>query len=244
MQHITLIGWALSIGLLQGFLHCSGMCGPFVVAFSLSRSASVEEGSKGISSFVSIFLSGHLVHNLGRIFTFVIIGAVFGGLGSFVNTASGLNGLQAVAGFVGGLLMIAWAVDELRTGHGAGFLEKWSPLRLKSMQKVMRRDLARQPFVSGAILGLHPCGLLFAMLISAAATGSVWVGGSVLLAFGIGTMPALLIVALLGWYGRKRFTGRVFSYIAAGLIAGSGVLFILRGLAVNGWIPGVNPWLF
>jgi uncharacterized protein len=173
-----------------------------------------------------------------------VMGVVFGALGSFVNTASRLNGLQAFAGFIGGGLMIAWAVDEFRTGHGAGFLERWSFLRLKTVQRVMRKDWGRQPLLAGIMLGLHPCGLLFAMLVSAAATGSALIGGGVLLAFGIGTMPALFMVALLGWYGRRRFTSRAFSYVAAVLIACSGTLFILRGLAVNGWIPGVNPWLF
>lgn len=243
MHGITLIGWAFGVGILQGFLHCSGMCGPFVMAFSLSRGAA-KEGDKSLGRFLSWFMSGHVVHNLGRVFTFTVIGSIFGLLGTFVNAASRLNGLQALAGFIGGGLMILWAVDEFLTGHGGGFLEKWSLLRFNSVQSLMRKDWSRQPFIAGAILGLHPCGLLFAMLVSAAATGSVWMGGTVMLVFGIGTMPALLVIALLGWYGRKRFTSRKFSYVAAVLIAASGVLFILRGMSVNGWIPEVNPWLF
>lgn len=244
MHDTALFVWAVSIGLLQGFLHCSGMCGPFVIAFSLSRTSASQIEGKNTFAFISMFVRSHLVHNLGRIFTFVVIGSVFGAVGSFVNAASHLNGIQAVAGMIGGVLMIAWGIDEFRTGHGAAVLEKLSLLRFGVVKRLMRKGAANNPFLSGAILGLHPCGLLFAMLVSAAATGSVWAGGMVLLAFGIGTIPALMIVALLGWYGKKRFTSKVFSYVAATLITCSGILFILRGLAVNGWIPGVNPWLF
>jgi sulfite exporter TauE/SafE len=234
--------------LLQGFLHCSGMCGPFVMAFSLARGESVRSNGS-MAAFWSSFISSHLMHNLGRIVTFVLLGFVFGLLGSFVNTVSKLNGLQALAGFIGGGLMLLWAFDELRTGHGAGFIEKWSLFRIPAFQRISQQFLTgttkTQSFLSGIVLGFHPCGLLFAILLSAAATGSAWLGASVLLVFGIGTVPALLTVALLGWYGRKRFTSKRFSYVAAGMIALSGVLFILRGMAVNGWIPGGgSPWLF
>lgn len=241
----TLLMWALGVGLLQGFLHCVGMCGPFVLSFSLALTS--ESGTRTRFRLLSM-LRMHLAHNLGRITVFVLLGIVFGSLGSFVNTAARTTGFQAAAGFIGGALMILWAIDEFRTGHGAGFLERWSILKYSPIQNLFRRITGNKGFfaayVSGFILGFHPCGLIFAMLISAAATGSAHGGGLVMLLFGIGTVPSLLTVAMAGWYGRKRLTGRAFSYLAATLMAVSGVLFILRGLAVNDWIPSVNPWIF
>lgn len=242
---LTLLMWALGVGLLQGFLHCVGMCGPFVLSFSLALTPG--SGARTRPRLLSMMRT-HLAHNLGRVTVFVILGMVFGSLGSFVNTAARTTGFQAAAGFVGGALMILWAVDEFRTGHGAGFLERWSILKYAPVQNLFHRITGNKgvlaAYVSGLILGFHPCGLIFAMLISAAATGTAVGGGLVLLMFGLGTVPSLLTVAVAGWYGRKRLTGRVFSYLAATLIAVSGVLFILRGMAVNGWIPSVNPWLF
>ena len=241
----TLLIWALGVGLLQGFLHCVGMCGPFVLSFSLALSS--KQNATGVPKLFPM-IRAHLVHNLGRITVFVLLGMLFGGLGSFVNTAARTNGFQAAAGFTGGVLMILWAVDEFRTGHGAGFLERWSLLKYGPVQNVFHRVTGHKGpvggYVSGLILGFHPCGLIFAMLLSAAATGTALGGAFVLLAFGIGTVPSLMTVAIAGWYGRKRLTGRFFSYLAATLIALSGVLFILRGMAVNDWIPSVNPWLF
>jgi sulfite exporter TauE/SafE len=144
--------------------------------------------------------------------------------------------------------MIVWAIDQARTGHGAQQLERWSPMSIRPVRRWLHTLRGRKnglsTFLAGLILGFHPCGLLFALLLTAAATGSWWRGGITLVAFGLGTIPALVSVALAGFYGRQRLTGRWASYATALLIGLSGVLFALRGLAVNGLIPDVNPWLF
>lgn len=234
------IAVALTVGLLQGSLHCAGMCGPFVLAYSLA----VRQQRTRPSALLPL----HLAHNAGRIAMFTILGAAFGWLGSFVTAAARLTGLQAAAGIIGGALMIAWAVDQVRSGHGGGFLERWSPLQVgpikAAFQRVIGRGSVGSAFTAGLLLGLHPCGLLFAVLLAAAATGSAVSGALTLLAFGIGTVPALLGVAAAGTWGGRRLRGRGFSYAAAGVIAAGGLLFALRGLAINGWVPNVQPWLF
>lgn len=240
-----LLTWALGIGLLQGFLHCAGMCGPFVMAYSLSAG---YDRSNPASSFAAHAWKGHVPYNLGRILTFSLLGAAFGVFGSFVDLAAHLRGLQAAAGFLGGGLMIWWAVDEFRTRQAFALLERFSILRLPVTRRWFKQISSQKrpvaSLLSGSILGMHPCGLLFAMLFSAAATGSALRGALILFAFGVGTMPSLLAVAAMGWYGRKRLRGVAFTYITSSLVGLSGVLFILRGLASNGLIPRVSMWLF
>lgn len=251
----TLSLWALGVGFLQGFLHCAGMCGPFVMSYSLATSHAAGSAS-GVSSndvgrqprsFTRVWTT-HVLHNLGRVATFTLLGTVFGALGSFVDALVHLHKVQAGACFLGGGLMIWWAIDEFRTHHAASVLERLSLLRLPGMRRWFGRFVGRSnplsSLVSGSIVGLHPCGLLFAMLFSAAATGTAFGGGLILFAFGIGTTPSLLAIAAVGWYGRKRLRGLGFTYLTAGLIAMSGVLFVLRGLSSNGLVPKVNMWLF
>lgn len=245
-MNLALAGWALGVGLLQGFLHCVGMCGPFVLSFSIA--ATPKEGS-GREHHVRNLVLVHGAHNLGRVLAFGVLGAIFGAVGSFVNAAAHIAGMQAAAGMIGGALMILWAIDQWRTGHGGGSVERWSLLRVPLIGKALIR-LSKPgggPLAAlgaGFILGFHPCGLLFAVLLSAAASGSWHSGLLTLLAFGVGTVPSLAIVATAGWLGRKRLTSRTFSYLAAILMGASGLLFALRGMAFNGWIPSVNPWLF
>lgn len=242
---LVLLGWALGVGLVQGFLHCAGMCGPFVLSFSVA--ASTPNTSLERPAAAAMWqLQG--VHNAGRVLSFAVLGGVFGAMGSFVNTVARIAGLQTAAGIIGGTFMILWAIEQWRTGHGGALFERFSLLRIAPLSRLLSK-LARTSdlpaaFLSGAILGFHPCGLLFAVLLSAAASGSWLHGFTALLAFGLGTVPALLIVAAAGWYGRRRFSQRRFSHMAAVLMAVSGLLFTLRGLANNGWIPSVNPWLF
>jgi sulfite exporter TauE/SafE len=249
------IAVALSVGLLQGFLHCSGMCGPFVLAYAI---AVVPARPVASSAATAVALAeppyrwstvvAHLCHNAGRIATFTVLGAAFGWIGSFVDAASRLTGLQAAAGLGGGALMIAWAVDQVRTGHGGSGVERWSLLRFRPLQRLFQRQMGRRDpagaFLAGGILGFHPCGLLYTMLVIAAATGSSLQGALTMLAFGVGTVPALLSVAAAGTLGGRRVQGRLFSYGAAALVGASGILFALRGMAVNGWLPHVSPWLF
>lgn len=233
---------ALTTGLLQGFLHCTGMCGPFVLAFSLALPSEGKPVSFGRTAPL------HLAHNGGRIFTFAVLGVIFGWIGSFVNGAAHLSGMQELAGLVGGGLMILWAVDQARSGHGGGMLERWSVLKVGPLQRVFRRALGRHDpgaaFLSGGLLGLHPCGLLYAMLITAAATASPLQGGLTMLAFGVGTLPALLGVAAAGTVGGARLRGRLFTYLSSAIVGLGGIVFAMRGLAVNGVVPHLAPWLF
>ncbi len=243
------IAMALGVGLLQGWLHCAGMCGPFVLAYALAAAPPAAGPGRPATARAPgrALLAAHLWHNLGRVAAFTVLGAVFGGLGSFVDDSAGLTGLQAPAAILGGAVMVLWALDQLRTGHGAAAVERWSPWRGLA-QGGLRRLLGRRDpggaFACGFLLGLHPCGLLFAVLLAAAATGSAAHGAAVLLAFGVGTVPAMLSVASAGTWGRAALRGRAYSYASAALIGAGGVLFALRGLAVNGIIPHVWPWLF
>ncbi len=238
------VGVALVVGLLQGFLHCTGMCGPFILAFGLSRGTEPATARSRLAAA----LPEIAMHNLGRIAGFTALGAVFGAVGSFVNTAARLTGLQAAAGLIGGALMIAWAVDQWRSGHGGAVVERWSLLRLGPFRRALRGSVGRRgpaaAFVAGLILALHPCGLLFSMLLAAAATGSAAGGSMTLAAFGLGTVPAMVGVAMAGAAGGQRLRGPAFSRVAAVLIGCTGLLFALRGLAVNGLVPDVSPWLF
>ncbi len=206
------------------------MCSRFLSAFSVS----FRNQTEGASHPPHQVIMSHLAHNIGRILSFTVLGAIFGALGHFVNTAGHATGLDALAGIAGGIMMLLGAGDELKTGHAVK----------KTFHKLITVRNPRAAFVVGASLDIHPCGLIFALLLSATATASPMSGALVLLAFGIGTSPDLLSVAVAGWYGSKRLKGRNFSYVDASLIALSGMAFLVRGLSVNGWIPEVNPWLF
>jgi sulfite exporter TauE/SafE len=231
---------AFGVGLFNGFLHCSGMCGPFVLSFSLAIPS-----NHGRRQHLGSVLAWY---NAGRLTGFAGLGAIFGLVGSFVNLAARSAGIDAISGMVGGALMMVWAIGQMRPNHPSSPLQGWSISAVRPLARWLKSyqgpKSALSSFSSGLLLSAHPCGLIFAMLLTASATGSGWRGGLALAVFGIGTMPAMVSIALAGYLGRQRITGRWAKYVTAAVIGLSGILFALRGLSVNGLIPALNPWLF
>jgi sulfite exporter TauE/SafE len=213
-------------------LHCVGMCGGFValisVAPSLSSSvATAGSGSAALpgSSWRRLVLPQQLVFNAGRIASYTLLGAMAGALGSFTSLLSSTGKIQA-------LLMVGAGVLMICTGLAlAGLMKHWSPFKAKvatpqpwlarGFEHVTRLPRSMRALPFGALLGFLPCGLIYAMLAKAASSGSAAWGALVMLAFGFGTVPALLLVA---------FFADLFSItLREKLVRVSGVLLAVLG---------------
>lgn len=181
---IDLLGF-LTLGLLGGFGHCVGMCSPFVLF--VSRHYPRPGGGRGA------MLAAQFWYAAGRILTYTALGATAGALGGVVQMAGSLLGLQRAASVVAGGVLVVWALIALsdlvpRWGNG-GVLFARVAGRLKGR-------VPGHPFATGLFLGLLPCGLLYSALIAAVAQGGAWRGAAALALFGVGTVPAMLGVAL------------------------------------------------
>ena len=217
----------LTTGIAVGFGHCIGMCGPIVVSLSLAlRSKSV--------------MIPHLFYNGGRITTYGLLGAIMGLSGSFVGVTAPIAGLQKgimiFAGFLiiaMGLAMTGWI--PLGKIFGEGYGTRGVIQRGFKRLTASKSSLTYYPL--GLLLGLLPCGPVYTALISAARAGmeakSAWEGiiqgTGLMLAFGLGTVPSLLIVARLS--GLKWLKSRETIYkISALLMIGVGVYFVIKGV--------------
>ncbi len=177
-----------SIVLSTAFLgsgHCIGMCGPIVAAFSLSGQAK----RKGL-----VF---HLFYNVGRITTYILIGVIAGWLGSLLNKT---DKFAIAAHSILLLTDFFIIVIGLTT---AGFFKRISIMRLefpgsmqvmtKSVTRLQRLPAAFSALPIGMVMGFLPCGFLYAIALAAAGRGSPVEGGLIMLAFGLGTLPALFL---------------------------------------------------
>lgn len=178
------------LGLL-GTGHCIGMCGPLVVAFP---------GRTGR-------YAPHLLYHLGRLLTYGGIGAVMGGIGSglaLVSSVTGSDHLQIVAR-VQIILSVLSAGFLLYFGLcQLGFFKQPQWMHLAAPQKIPGyRRIIRLAFVNqgaaemlftGLLMGFLPCGLSFAAFSRALAAGGLLHGSLLLAAFGIGTLPGLLLI--------------------------------------------------
>jgi len=203
------------LGFLGSFGHCAGMCGPIAAAFSLSqqRENSVGRPLAGISKRSLLF---HLLLNLGRLLSYALIGAGIGALGSVLIAGGQMAGvgslLRRVMALLTGSLLIWFGLTQVspeilpRLPFLHPLLQGKLHERLSSvMVKLSFGDRWWTPFFLGTIWGLIPCGFLYTAQIKAAGAGSAWVGGLAMLAFGLGTLPTMLLVGVsAGMLSRDR----------------------------------------
>ena len=217
----------LVTGFAVGFGHCIGMCGPIVVSLSLTL--------KGKNVLIP-----HLFYNAGRVITYGVLGGLAGILGSFTLLASSIVSLQkAVLIFAGvlvllmGLAMAGWIPSGRIFGDadaGSSVLAKWFH-RLSSAKS----PIAYLPL--GLLLGLLPCGPVYTALMASARAGmnahsafqGFVAGMGMMLVFGMGTLPSLLIVgrlSSLGWIRSRRLIYKAGSV----LMVLVGIYFIIQGI--------------
>jgi hypothetical protein len=212
---------ALTTGLLGGFGHCIGMCGPLVVSYSLPGRAA---GTPGDFAFVP-----HLLYHAGRIFTYAAIGAIMGITGSFLNVAGRIAGLQNAVALMAGLLMIVMGLNITGIWGSARWIEGHNLSVLKAARRVTASRSRLRFALLGLVLGLLPCGLSYTIFVAAAGSGGLLQGMSMALLFGIGTLPALLAFGAL--ISKLSGTVRASVYRAGGLLVIClGAYYVWRGI--------------
>ncbi|MBI5098325.1 MAG: sulfite exporter TauE/SafE family protein [Nitrospirae bacterium] len=214
---------AFTTGLLGGFGHCIGMCGPLVASYTIRSSPSLPYRSSIINNLLP-----HLFYNIGRITTYMFIGAVMGLAGSFVNVAGRISGFQNTVAIIAGLLMILMGLSISGIAGGMAWLERHNNLILKFAKNILQGESLWQYYPLGALFGFLPCGLSYTLFMAAAGTGSMLSGMLTTFFFGIGTLPALLLFGLVAGYLSHKLRGLLYKL--------SGIIIILMGI----YFLGIN----
>lgn len=213
------VAMAFATGLVGSFGHCVGMCGPLVGSLAL---AAAPQGARRS-------VAGQLAYHAGRVTTYALVGAVMGLTGSFVNVAGRLAGVQRVISLAAGALMVVLGLGVAGVSALLRRLEARASGRVMALVRgALAGGGAGRLYPAGLALGLLPCGLSWTAFLGAAGTGSLPEGLLLALAFGLGTVPALLLVAAAGVAVGQRARG-VLARVGGALVAILGVVFLLRG---------------
>ncbi|WP_345164282.1 sulfite exporter TauE/SafE family protein [Nibribacter koreensis] len=219
--------WAgLVIGFISSF-HCVGMCGPIAMALPVGRGTGAS------------FLGGRLLYNIGRLSTYVLLGALAGAIGSTLNLAGWQQTLSIASGVMMLLLVVLPAATSNKINRWLGTEKWWNVLR-RAMAKHFGNGSPRSLYQIGVLNGLLPCGMVYFAL--AGALSAPGVGGAMLYMamFGLGTIPLMWLVSLSGKMIQPKM--RYYMRIAVPYVAGClAVLFILRGLNLG--VPYISPQL-
>lgn len=219
---------ALVVGLLGG-VHCVGMCGGIVGALSFGLPCG-EDGRPRQAPFL-------FAYNAGRISSYVAAGLLAGGAGWYATNLVAVHAAQTVLSALAGLFMIALGFYLAGWWRGLARLERAGGVVWKRLEPLGRRlmpvSTPAQAFRLGLVWGWLPCGLVYSVLIWSLTAGGAVQGALLMAAFGLGTLPNLLVMgvfaARLAGFVRKPLV----KSIAGGLVAAWGVWMLVRGLMVH-----------
>lgn len=221
---ISLAIGGLILGI-AGSMHCAGMCGPLVMALPAAT------GSVGRR------VANRISYHLARVAVYAAMGAVVGlGAGAFE-----LSGYGRVLSVIAGISMIVTAVAQL-FWHKSLVPTTWVQRHTASLRAAAHRAARMHPQLAmvllGVVNGLLPCGLVTSALVGSAVGGGILHGIVFMTAFGIGTSPVLLAIAVGASELRQRLGSRLGIIIPL-LAFIMGTLIVLRGMELG--IPYLSP---
>lgn len=217
---------ALIAGLL-GSTHCLAMCGG--IAGAMAMGIPEQRRTPGR-------LAGYLaLYNVGRVTSYAVAGAIAGGIGLWLGSMMEVAAWSRALRWATGLLMIAIGLQVALRWQGLRWLEALGGRFWQRLAPLARRLMpVRDPGTAlalGALWGWLPCGLVYSVLVVAAVSGGPGEGASLMAAFGVGTMPAMLATGAVA--GRlRRYTGDPRLRGAAGALVVAFGLWTLFGPAV------------
>jgi len=217
---------AFMIGLL-GSTHCIGMCGGIVGALTLGLPETIRKTPLKLLPYL-------LTYNAGRLFSYSLAGLIVG-LASASAGQLFQVGKFPLGGIIGGIFMVALGI------YIGGWLQTMAPLEKlggyfwRLIEPFGRRFMpVKSPLQAlglGLIWGWLPCGLVYSTLALAATSGDALKSATLMLAFGAGTLPMLLLIG--GFAERmQRFTRHRWTrYIAGILLIVFGAMILNKALS-------------
>lgn len=190
MQQTTLFTLFL-LGFFGG-THCVGMCGGLSSAFALQLPPHISR------------IGLILLLNIGRLTSYVLIGALMGALSQMGNVLNMAHGWQQGLFVAANILLLLMGLYLAGVLTWAAKIEHIGKPIWRKLNPYLNRLLPIKSWAAcvavGMIWGWLPCGLVYNAALYALGSGSVAQGGLYLLAFGLGTLPNLLA---MGWFAAQ-----------------------------------------
>ena len=156
---MTLLFAVLGASLL-GSVHCAAMCGGFTCLYagpSRARATPAETRRQSVSA--------HAAYNVGRLVSYLLLGALAGSVGQGVDHIGGVAGIGRLAAIAAGALMVVWGAGTLLAASGVRVPRTGVPRALQTtLTSALVRFRGQTPTIRGAATGLLttllPCGWL------------------------------------------------------------------------------------
>lgn len=223
-MEIALIISAIGFGFASGF-HCIGMCGPIALSMGLTKKQATN------------YYLQNLIYQFGRIVTYSFLGGLLGIIGEGFQMA----GFQRYLTICVGILLIIMAIFSFGGRDFASKIPFFSQFLYSvklNLGKLLQKADYRSRFTTGILNGFLPCGMVYMALTASLASGGIWQGALYMSLFGLGTLPFMFAVVLVGNLMNQAFRVKILKVIPIIMII-LGSLFILRGMELG--IPYISP---
>ena len=218
----TIFGAVFLTGLLGG-VHCAGMCGGIVAALS---------GQGGGPRWPL-----HLAYNGGRVLSYTLAGALVGAAGGLGLLLDGMLPVQLALYLLANVMLIAIGLYLAGVSSVVTWMERLGVALWRHIQPLTRgllpADTLPRALGLGLLWGWLPCGLVYAVLATALLTGDALDGAAIMAAFGLGTLPNLLLAGLALRRLASATRGRPLRMAAGGLVLGFGVYGLAHAASLS-----------
>jgi sulfite exporter TauE/SafE/copper chaperone CopZ len=223
---------ALLIGLVASVSTCMAVTGGLLVAVA----AKYSEASADLTNIQR--LRPHIYFNAGRIVSYTLLGGAVGALGSVLTLSSEANGVLTL---VASGVMIVLGLQMLKLFPSLGRLLPRMPKSLAhKVHDFAARETNDGAFVLGAMTFFLPCGFTQALQLYVLTKGSFATGALTMLAFALGTLPALISLSAISSFAKGAFQNRFLKLAGAAVIM-LGFLNIQYGLVLAGSTIVLTP---
>jgi len=219
---------AVFLGALVSGWHCALMCGG--IAAAIERQGSPREVVFTPLQSKSELFYLQLIMHFGRLTTYVLLGAAAAWAGAVLWQQNVVPIQRPLFAFTSLILLVMGLRLLRQRSNSPLLLGKWLGVRVAGYwAKYLGSFTGRTSrWFSGMVWGLVPCGLVYSVLPLAFLSGDVLTGAGLMLAFGLGTLPNLLLIskfsAALTQFGQYIWV----RYIAAGLLLSAGIFGLYR----------------
>lgn len=222
------------IGLLGG-THCAAMCGGIVGALTAQTAVRLPGQ---VSQPPSPTWSLHLAYNVGRIGSYTLAGAAMGAVGSIGLLLNDVLPVQLALYVIANLMLIALGLYLTGVTRSLAWPERlgqrlWIRIQPLTGRLLPARSVA-QALPLGILWGWLPCGMVYSVLTTALVSGGAGRGATLMLAFGLGTLPNLMLAGLLLKGLRDVMRARSVRVSSGLLVLGFGVFGLVNSTTLGG----------
>ncbi len=218
-------GLVFLIGLVASVSSCIAVTGGLLVALAAkyNEAAAARPGLQRLKPLIYF--------NAGRIISYTLLGGAVGALGSVLTLSSEVTGILTL---VASAVMILLGIHMLKLFPSAShLLPKMPKVFGQRILDLSSRDIRGGAFILGALTFFLPCGFTQALQLYVLAKGSFTVGALTMLAFSLGTLPALLSLSAVSSFARGAFQ-KHFLKVAGAAVIVLGLMNIQYGLVLTG----------